>query len=162
MRSLVPYPLLAVSLAVMWMLLSGFTAGQLVLAAAIGIGATHGLAALGEISPAIRRWLAIPELIAIVLYDILRSNLAVATLILGGRRQQARKSGFVAIELRLRNPTALAILAVILTSTPGTAWLDYHASRGELLLHVFDLVDDAHWRELIANRYERLLMEIFE
>ncbi|HHX91623.1 MAG TPA: Na+/H+ antiporter subunit E, partial [Paracoccus sp.] len=30
------------------------------------------------------------------------------------------------------------------------------------LLHIFDLVDEDAWRELIKNRYEALLLEIFE
>lgn len=159
MKSLIPFPLLALALALMWLLLAGFSWGQLVIAACVSIGATHALAALGEVSPAIRRWTAIPELFGIVLYDIVRSNIAVTGLILTNRRP--RQSGFVAVPLRLRNPSALAILAIIVTSTPGTAWLDYNANRDELLLHVFDLVDEAYWKDLIANRYERLLMEIF-
>ena len=34
--------------------------------------------------------------------------------------------------------------------------------RGTLLLHVLDLVDEEQWSRLIKDRYERLLMEIFE
>jgi len=64
--------------------------------------------------------------------------------------------------LELRDPTGLAVLSVIVTSTPGTAWFDYNAARGVLLIHVFDLVDEEGWRELIKSRYEHLLMEIFE
>jgi len=51
---------------------------------------------------------------------------------------------------------------VIITSTPGTAWMDYNSARGEVLLHVFDLVDEAEWLDTIKNRYEHLLREIFE
>ena len=49
-----------------------------------------------------------------------------------------------------------------LTATPGTAWIDYDAAHGRLLLHVFDLVDPDDWRETVNQRYGRLLMEIFE
>jgi len=160
MRWLLPYPLLALALAIMWLLLSGVSPGQLVLAAGVATGASHALAALGEASPAIRRWLAIPELSGIVLYDIALSNIEVAGILLGIR--QTRGAGFVTVPLRTRSPSALAILSIIVTSTPGTAWIDYDASRNEVLIHVFDLVDEAHWRHLIPERYERLLMEIFE
>lgn len=159
--TIVPYPLLAVGLAVMWLLLAGFTPGQFVLAVAVAIGATHALSALGETSPGIRRWTAMPELFGIVLYDIVRSNIAVTRILLSGRRAE-RVSGFIVVPIRLRHPSALAILSIVLTSTPGTAWLDYNSARGELLIHVFDLVDERQWIDLIANRYERLLMEIFE
>ena len=66
------------------------------------------------------------------------------------------------IHLELKDPTALAVLAVILTSTPGTAWLEYNSSDGSLLMHVLDLVEEQEWTDLVKNRYERLLMEIFE
>lgn len=161
MRWIVPYPLLAVCLAGMWLLLSGLTPGQGVLAVIVAVGATHVLSALGEASPRIRRWRAIPELFGIVLYDIVRSNVAVTRIILFGAASH-RRSGFVTIRLRVRHPLALAILSIVITSTPGTAWLDYNSARSEVLIHVFDLVDETYWKELIANRYERLLLEIFE
>jgi multicomponent K+:H+ antiporter subunit E len=53
------------------------------------------------------------------------------------------------------------MLAVIITATPGTAWLEYDDETGILLLHVFDMVEEADWQDLIANRYEALLMEAF-
>lgn len=161
MTSFVPYPLLAAGLVLMWVLLAGFSLGHLVLAAVVSIGASHALQALGEVSPRIRHWMAIPELFGIVLYDIARSNLVVARLILSGSRGP-RTSGFILVPLRIREPAALAALSIVLTSTPGTAWLDYNSTRSEVLIHVFDLVDEAEWIDLIVNRYERLLMEIFE
>jgi len=160
MRALLPYPMLALMLAFMWLLLAGVSPGQVVIAAGAATGASHAFAALGEASPAIRRWLAIPELAGIVFYDIVVSNLEVAGILLGVRR--TRGAGFVTVSLRTRSPSALAILSIIVTSTPGTAWIDYDAARNEVLIHVFDLVDETHWRKLIAERYERLLMEIFE
>lgn len=161
MKAILPYPLLAMGLTIMWLLLSGYSPGQLLLAVAVSIGATHALAALGEPSPSIRRWLAIPKLFGIVLYDIVRSNVAVASIVLRGAGRP-RQSGFVAIPLKLTDPSALALLAIIVSSTPGTAWLDFNTNRREVLIHVFDLVDESYWRDLIANRYERLLLEIFE
>jgi len=158
MRRVLPYPLLAVALAVMWLLLSGFSRGQSVLAVVVAIAATHGLAALGEVSPRIRRWLAIPQLLGIVLFDILVSNFAVVRLILLGRRP---RSGFIAVPLRIRSPAGLAVLSIIVTATPGTAWFDYSSARDEVLIHVLDLDDEDHWKKLIADRYERLLLEIF-
>jgi multicomponent K+:H+ antiporter subunit E len=161
MRAIVPYRVLTASLMAMWLLLSGLTAGNLVLAAVVALIAGQTLRALGERSPRIRRWRAVPELVGIVLYDIVRSNIAVARIILGGDRHN-RHSGFVTIPLRLRHPFGLAVLSIIITSTPGTAWVDYNSARNELIIHVFDLVDDEAWIELITNRYESLLLEIYE
>ena len=91
--------------------------------------------------------------------DIWRSNIAVAWLIIRPSHSR-RVSGFVVVPLELRDPTGLAILACIVTSTPGTAWVEYDSASNRLLLHVLDLVDEAHWIDLIKNRYERLLLEI--
>ena len=124
--------------------------------------AGKSMSALQPAKPRIRRWDLIPRLFGIVLLDIVRSNLAVAGLILTGGRHGQRRSGFVEIPLELRDPTALAILAVIVTTTPGTAWMEYDARRDAVLLHVFDLVDEAEWIGLIKGRYESLLLEIFE
>lgn len=161
MRQLFPYPLMMASLVMMWLLLTSFSPGQLLVGIAVAIMAAQGLAALHPAKPRLRRWDLIPKLVAIVLYDIVRSNIAVTKIILQGSRRE-RKSGFMTIPLDLRDDLGLAVLAVILTSTPGTAWLDYNSARGTLLLHVFDLVDESQWLDLIKNRYEHLLLEIFE
>ncbi len=161
MSRVVPYPLLMASLLVMWLLLNGFTPGQLIIGCVVALLSGQGLAALQPVKPRLRRWDLLPKLLGIVLYDIIQSNIAVVSIILQGKRSQ-RRSGFVNIPLDLRDPTALAILAVIVTSTPGTAWMDYNSTRGTMLLHVFDLVDEEGWVDLIKNRYEFLLREIFE
>ena len=161
MSRIFPYPLMITSLIVMWLLLTSFSLGQLIVGTLVGLAAAQGLAALQPAKPRLRRWDLLPKLVAIVLYDIVRSNIAVVTIILQGQRRE-RKSGFLTIPLDLRDPMGLAILAIIVTSTPGTAWLDYNSARGTLLLHVFDLVDESDWLDLIKNRYEHLLREIFE
>lgn len=119
------------------------------------------MAALQPSKPRIRRWDVIPRLFFVVLGDVFRSNVAVAGIILLGKRRE-RTSGFVIIPLELRDRTGLAVLACILTATPGTAWVEYHADNGRLLIHVLDLVDENAWIELIRNRYARMLSEIFE
>ncbi len=159
-RRLLPYPILALGLLAMWLLLAGFTPGQFVLGVGVSVAAAHAFSALGEVSPRIGRWSAIPELLWVVSVDIVRSNIAVTRILLSGKRRQ-RRSGFVAIPIRLRSPLGLATLAIIITATPGTAWLDYNSARGEILIHVFDLVDQDDWVTLIGERYERLLLEIF-
>ena len=90
-----------------------------------------------------------------------RSNFSVMTIILF-KRERNRKSGFLTIPLDILDPMGLAVLATILTATPGSAWLEYNSSQRTLLIHVLDDVDEAAWINLIKNRYEKLLMEIFE
>lgn len=161
MNRLFPYPLLVVVLVITWMMLAGFSAGQFLTGSITAMIAAWGLAALHPTKLRPRRWDLLLRLAAIVFYDIVRSNIAVARIILHGGRK-AGVSSFITIPLDLRDPMGLAILAVIITGTPGTAWIDYNSARSTLILHVFDLVDEAAWLDLIKNRYEYLLREIFE
>jgi len=160
MSRLLPYPLLTAALLAMWLLLNGLSVGHLVLGAAIAIAAANVTAALQPSKPRLKRWYLLPSLTMIVLIDIWRSNVAVALAILRPD-QRRRVSGFIVVPLELRDPTALAILACIVTSTPGTAWVEYDSTGNKLLLHVLDLDDEAHWIEIIKSRYERRLLEIF-
>lgn len=161
MNRLFPYPLLAIVLLITWLMLTGLSVGQFLLGTITAIIATWGLAALHPAKPRLRCWRSLFKLTGIVFYDIIRSNIAVAGIILHGGKK-AGKSSFMAIPLDLRDPIGLAVLAIIITGTPGTAWIDYNSARSTLILHVFDLVDEAAWLSLIKNRYEYLLREIFE
>ena len=100
------------------------------------------------------------RLTGFVAVDILRSNLAVAQIILS--RRTDRTSAFLPLRLELRNEHALAVLALIITATPGTAWVQFDRATGLLVIHVFDLVDEDEWVRLLKTRYEALLMAIFE
>ncbi|MFE3836623.1 Na+/H+ antiporter subunit E [Pseudogemmobacter sonorensis] len=162
MRRLVPHPLLTVGLVGMWLLLNGFSLGHAVLGTAIALVAGWALGALEPDRLRLRAPMAMFHLMRIVSYDIIRSNIAVAWLIATRGRRGTRKSAFVQIPLRIQDPVPLAVLAMIVTATPGSAWLEHDTDDNILLLHVFDLVDEAHWRNLIRDRYESLLLEIFE
>ena len=115
---------------------------------------------LGSPISRMRRPTAMIRLSALVLADIVRSNIAVARIVLGDGRRE-RKSGFVDIPLELRDPYGLAALACIITSTPGTLWVNFDVTSGTLTIHVLDLIDESEWIRTIKRRYERLLLEIF-
>ncbi|QYF87039.1 Na+/H+ antiporter subunit E [Brevundimonas sp. PAMC22021] len=162
MRAILPHPLLSLSLFVASILLSASVAPpSLVLAALAAILAPQAMRLLGAEPVRVRRPLTILTLAAFVSVDVLRSNAAVAQIILMGRRKK-RVSGFIHVPLDLRDRYGLAVLAIILTSTPGTLWVEYEAASGRLLLHVLDLVDEETWVRLIKDRYERRLIEVFE
>ena len=77
-------------------------------------------------------------------------------------RNRSLNSGFVAIPLDLTDRHGLAVLACIITSTPGTIWVSYDSSANILLIHVLDLADEQVWIDTIKQRYERLLLGIFQ
>jgi multicomponent K+:H+ antiporter subunit E len=161
MTRLLPHPLLSTALVLMWLFLTRFSLGHLLLGLIIAVLAGLALGRIEPPGPRIRSWSALFRLVGIVLVDIARSNWAVARLMLTNGRHGTRTSAFVVIPLRLHRPVPLALLAIILTATPGTAWLEHDRQAGTLLLHVFDMIDENEWRILIRDRYEALLMEAF-
>jgi len=98
-------------------------------------------------------------LFGLVLRDIVQSNLGVARIVLGLRKP---RPGFVQIPLDLTDPHGLAVLAGIVTATPGTVWVDHDTVSSTLTLHVLDLKSEQEWIDWIKNRYERLLLGVFE
>lgn len=162
MTRILPFPITSASVLVLWLLLNqSLSLGQFFLGSAVALIGGWMVAALDVPKARPRRLGAIVRLAALVLADIVRSNFAVARIILGlqGRRWT---SGFVEIPLELRDPYGLATLACIITSTPGTLWADFDAASGSLTIHVLDLIDKSEWVRTIKGRYERLLLEIFE
>ncbi|NEN75125.1 Na+/H+ antiporter subunit E [Pelistega sp. NLN82] len=121
-----------------------------------------------SLSLRIRPDLAYPRRISVmiklafrVIIDIIKSNWNVGLLILQWRRKDFT-SGYVYIPLEIRDPHALAFLACIITYTPGTVWSGLTEKDFILRLHVLDLRDESEWFDTIKNRYEKLLLEIFE
>jgi multicomponent K+:H+ antiporter subunit E len=162
MIRLLPFPIISFCLLALWLLLSqALTFGHILLGCVIALVGGRILTVL-ELPPVrVRRPGVILRLLLLVAMDIVRSNLAVGRIVLGlGRRQ--RRSDFVEIPLDLRDPYGLASLACIITSTPGTLWVNFDAQRGALTIHVLDLVDEEEWIRTIKDRYERHLLEIFE
>lgn len=160
-RRLLPYPLLSALLALTWLLLNQrIAAGHVLLGVALGVALGKVFGLLRPPKARIRNYLLALRLLLRVVHDIVRSNFAVARLIIGGRRQV--DSGFVAIPLTLTDRYGLAVLACIITSTPGTVWVSYDPAAKVLLIHVLDLVDQDSWIRTIQQRYERPLLEIFQ
>jgi multicomponent K+:H+ antiporter subunit E len=145
----------------MWLLLNdSLSPGHLALALVATIATAASTAAIRPLRARPHHLLAAIGLCFVVLADIIRSNIAVARIILGMERDF--KSGFMKIPIDLRDPYGLAMLACIITATPGTIWAGLSPDGHELTIHVLDLRDEESWVRVIKDRYERRLMEIFE
>jgi multicomponent K+:H+ antiporter subunit E len=151
-----------VLLLAMWLLLNQTLApGHILFGSVLALCLSRILALLREDRVVVRHPGVIIRLVVLVAADIVRSNLAVARIIFSpGLRKSP--SGFVEIPLELRNPYGLAVLACIITATPGTLWVDFNSATGLLTIHVLDLVDRQAWIDTIKGRYEWRLQEIFE
>lgn len=162
MRRWMPSPPLSFALFIVWLVLNqsldaATLLGALVLAIAVPL-LTKGLrpATVRMRRPGVALRLSLR-----VTLDMLQSAWDVARLLLT-RRSAGIRSSFVQVPLDMRDPNGLAVLAMIMCLTPGTAWGEVAFDRSTLLIHVFDLDDEAAFVALIKQRYERPLMEIFE
>ena len=159
LKRLFPYPLLTALLYGMWVLLTGFSVGHMVLGLVIATLVSRTALSLKLTPPELRFGRPLLRLVGHVVQDVITSNYQTAKFILSSNRQ--RRSAFVYVPLELKNPYALATMAMILTATPGTLWLEHDPKRGRLLMHVLDLDDEAALIALIKSRYETPLLEIF-
>jgi len=163
MTRLLPYPLFSAALAAMWLLLNAsFEYAQVLIGAVLGLAGGLLFARLKAPEGRTRRRArTVLSLLWLMLLDVVASNIAVLKIVfqpgIGTRRP-----GFLSMPLQLRHPGGLAVLACIITATPGTSWARYDASRNVLTIHVLDLVDEEAWINQFKNRYERRLMEIFQ
>lgn len=161
MTRIFPHPMLALFILVMWLLLAqSVSPGQLALGCIVAVLGGQAMAALQPESARIRSVRPIPRLAAIVFADIVRSNIAVAKIVLLPEWRD-RVSGFVRLPLDMQSHYGLTVLACIITATPGTIWVEFDRRANVLVVHVLDLVDADAWIRFTKDRYERPLMEIF-
>jgi multicomponent K+:H+ antiporter subunit E len=153
------HPWLSVLLAVTWLLLQNTLAPvHLLSAGLIGLILPRLLHAILPAAPTIRMRPAL-RLAWVVLGDIVTSNITVAKLVLGpmSRPQPA----WIQVPLELQHPTAISLLASIITTTPGTVSSSIDEVRRYILVHALDCNDPAQMVADIKHRYERPLMIIF-
>lgn len=160
-RRLIPHPLLTIAMTLMWMLLTRFSLGHLVLGGSLALFAGWTTHALQPQRPPLRGLRVLPRLLVTIFLDVIRSNVAVARLLLVEGRSSSRESCFLLVPVALHNPAALAVLAMILTATPGTAWVEYVSETGTLVLHIFDGAEREHYGQVINGVYVPMLQEIF-
>jgi multicomponent K+:H+ antiporter subunit E len=162
MKRLLPSPLLSVALFLLWLLLSrSVSAGHLMLAGVLAVLIPLMTRGLRPLPVRIRRPGMVLRLGLRVMADTIASNFAVMRFLVFPS-QRRHVSGFVHIPLELRDPNALAVLAMIVCITPGTAWAEISLDRSMLLLHVLEADDPQAIATHVKERYERPLMEIFE
>ena len=161
-RRIVPHPLLSLILALVWLfLVNDLSVGHVLLAAFVGLGAAKLTSAYWPDRPILRHTRGVAEYLAVVLWDIVVSNVQVAYLVLF-RRGDSLRSQFITVPLDLRSPEAISALSGTITLTPGTVTADISADGRALLVHCLETADAEATAAQIKHRYERRLREIFE
>lgn len=162
-----PHPVLSALLAAVWLLLQQSLAlPQLIAAAAVALVVPRLVRGFLRPATARRSWrralrstgIAL-RLLAVVLWDVVASNLTVAGIVLWplSRPQPA----WVRVPLELDDPLAITLLAAIITTTPGTVSCVVDETQREIVVHALDCDDPAAMAAQIKARYERPLQEIF-
>lgn len=162
MKLLFPAPLLSMALFVLWLLLNhSISKGHIVLGVLLGLLIPQVTRGLRPLPVRVRHPLTILRLFITVVADTSVSNFQVVRFLLFPRLRR-HPAAFVHIPLELKDPNALAVLAMITCITPGTAWAEISRDRSSLLMHVLEVDDPQSVIEQVKNKYERPLMEIFE
>lgn len=162
MRFLLPSPWLSFGIGVGWLLLNrSLSPGHLLLAVALGLVMPLLTAPLRPRPGPLRNLPLLIRLILRVGGDVVRSAIAVGFGVARARWETPRGS-FVVIPLDLRDTHGLAALAMITTVIPGTVWCELAPDHASLLLHVFDLDDEASFIHHYKSCYEDPLKEIFQ
>lgn len=162
LRKLAPAPLLSAALFALWLLLTrATTAADVLLALAAAIAVPLLTSSLRPTRVRVRRPLVIVRYILTVGHDVVLSNLQVALGVITWRWRRP-ESRFVIVPLELRDPVGLAALAMVTTVVPGTVWSEIALDRSALLLHVWDVGEEAAFVARFKARYEKPLKEIFE
>ena len=152
---------LSLLLAAVWLLLRQSVAlVDLIWAAVLGLVLPRLV--FGFIGPAARpRGLGrIVRFTGVVLWDIVVSNLTVARIVLNPASNP--QPAWVPVPLDTRHPTAVTLLATVITTTPGTLSCVVDDEKWVIHVHALDCDDPAAMAAQIKQRYERALMEIFE
>ena len=156
-----PHPAISLVLAAVWLLLQQSLApAHLLSAAALALGLPwllHGF--IGDsVHPRSPRTML--HLLGIVIWDIVMSNITVARIVLNPASKP--QPAWVEVPLEAQHPTAITLLAAIITMTPGTVSCVVDERRHSILVHALDCSDAAEMAAQIKQRYERPLRRIFD
>jgi multicomponent Na+:H+ antiporter subunit E len=103
-----------------------------------------------------RAW-RIASLILVFLKDLFVSAFRVAVIVLSPTRRY--QPGFIAFPLSTDRPVEIAILANMITLTPGTLSVDVSDDKSTLFIHCIDVPDTEALKRDIAEGFERKIME---
>lgn len=161
LRKLVPHPLLAVTLACVWLaLVNKITLGNIILGGFLGLVIALMTAPYWPGKPRVRHPFRVVGFVFLVLWDIVVANVQIALIILF-KPTGKLKSAWITVPLELTSPEAITVLAGTITMTPCTVSATLSSCGGAILVHALHTDDPIAVRDDIKSRYEKRLLEIF-
>lgn len=156
-----PHKTLSAYMVIVWLLLNNSIApGQIVLGVFLAWLIPWLTQAFWPEALHIRRPLLVMKMAGIVCYDIIIANLILVVRILGPVNKL--QPAFVTVPLDIDSDFTIALLASIISLTPGTVSADVSKDGRYLLLHCLHVTDVDDEIRVIKARYEAPLKEIFE
>lgn len=154
-----PHPFVSVIVALSWVMLAhSLEATTLFMAILLGIFIPRLVKPFIAYTPDIN-WLLALKLFFVVVWDIIISNIRVAKLVLGPPDKLHPK--WFRFPLETEHEQVNVLLALIITTTPGTVTAGIDQDRGDILVHALSSDDTEIDIQQIKDRYEKPLMMIF-
>ncbi|MEX0606222.1 MAG: Na+/H+ antiporter subunit E [Marinobacter sp.] len=154
-----PQPLLSFTLLLVWLMLAGASAGNVVLGLVLAWLLPLFTQGFWPDNPAIHKPWKLVWYVLKVIVDIVVASITVARLVLSFRREP--NSAFICYPLTLEHPLGITMLASTISLTPGTVSADISDDYKMLLIHALDVTDDEALMADIHKRYEKPLLELF-
>jgi len=158
----IPHPLMTIALIILWLLLNNtFSFGHIVLGTLLGIVIPWFTNRFWPERPRIcKRRLFLKFFFITFVYDVVVSNINVVRLILKPDISTLQPK-FIRVPLDTDDPMVIAILANVISMTPGTVSSEISADKKTLIVHGLNVPDEQEAIAQIKSRYEATLKEIF-
>lgn len=155
-----PHPLVSALLFFSWLMLQhSFSVGNIILATLMSWIIPKLLHKFIIPTPKIN-WLEASKLFFVVVWDIIVCNVRVAKLVLGPVNDLHPQ--WFRVPLDTNHDQVNSLLAMIITTTPGTVTAGVDLQRGDILVHSLNITSDIESEILdIKTRYEQSLIRIF-
>ncbi|MDY6461619.1 Na+/H+ antiporter subunit E [Acinetobacter faecalis] len=154
-----PHPLVSVLCGLSWIMLAqSLEVATLVMALLLAFIIPKLLSPFIDRTPNIN-WMEALKLFFVVVWDIILCNINVAKLVLGPTKNLHPK--WFRVPLDTEHEEVNSILAMIITTTPGTVTAGIDQDRCDILVHALSTDDIESEIKTIKTRYEQPLMRIF-
>ncbi|WP_312050486.1 Na+/H+ antiporter subunit E [Acinetobacter courvalinii] len=155
-----PHPFVSVLIFLSWLMLAhSLDVTDLLIAVILAIGIARLVSPFIDRTPHIQ-WMPAIKLFFVVLWDIVISNFRVAKMVLGPMDQLHPK--WYRVPLETEHEQVNTLLAMIITTTPGTVSAGIDQERGDILVHALSTDNAELDIQDIKKRYEMPLIEIFD
>ncbi|CUA97569.1 Na+/H+ antiporter subunit E [Pannonibacter indicus] len=152
--------LVNILLAAAWGAVTGsFSVVNLAFGFVLGLGALYLIREQINTGGYFRRASRVTGLILLFLYELVMSAWRVARIVI--RPKLGLNPGFIAFPLTVESDFEIALLANLITLTPGTLSVDVSEDRKVLYIHCIDVPDPEGTIADIRNGFERKIMEAF-